>query len=312
MAPLGRAPFERDDLRAVAEACAQARTQVDPRAAGVGLEAPGANLRYRKAQVREHFLRLRDLLARHRLEVGVLQHFAGRKAEGRIELRFLRRLGGGLLGFFRFRVERVGDAIGRRRLLVAALAPVHLRQEHRHDALEELRVAPEDVEGLVVDLELLAPSEKDAREGPVEVLAPFDACDFQRAHRVEHAVRPDREARGAQHAGEVHDVLREAAVRCHFSTSPRSSVSITTLTLLAPTFTAALRPWKSPGCGFALADFETRAPMITRGKAESFICGAIAIESSSVNSAGRSLPRLRRIASAEAIFPPSSRSTIRW
>src|SRR5260221_510923 len=37
--------------------------------------------------------------------------------------------------------------------------------------------------------------------------------------------------------------------------------------------------------------------MITWGKAESFICGAIAIESSRVNRTGRSLVRLRRIAS---------------
>jgi len=54
---------------------------------------------------------------------------------------------------------------------VAALASVDLRQEHRHDALERrLRGgAPEDVERLVVDLELLAAVEEDARERPIEV-----------------------------------------------------------------------------------------------------------------------------------------------
>src|SRR6266705_2369902 len=127
--------------------------------------------------------------------------------------RALRRFGGVLPGFFRLRIKRVGDAIGRRRLLAAALASIDLRQEHRHDALEELWVAPEDVEGLVVDLELLAPAEKDAGERPVEVLAPLDPGHLERPHRVEHPVRAYRQARRAQHAGEVHDVLREAAVR---------------------------------------------------------------------------------------------------
>src|SRR5882757_2321977 len=66
--------------------------------------------------------------------------------------------------------------------------------------------------------------------------------------------------------------------------------------------------------------------MTTRGKAESFICGAIAMESSRLNWTGRSLPRLRRIASGMrgpsaarakiktvspgATFPASSGATV--
>ena len=64
----------------------------------------------------------------------------------------------------------------------------------------------------------------------------------QRLRRIEHAVRPDRQTRGAQYTREVHHVLCEAAVRCHFPVDSRSSVSITTLTLLAPTLIGALKP----------------------------------------------------------------------
>src|SRR5229473_1783711 len=104
-------------------------------------------------------------------------------------------------------MQGFGDPAGA--LLLAGLPPVDLRQEHRHHALEQLRVAPEDMEGLVVDLELLAPVEEHARQGPVEVVAP--------------------------------------------------------LTRSEPTLTGALKPCRSPGCGVALADFETRAPITTRG-----------------------------------------------
>ncbi len=98
------------------------------------------------------------------------------------------------------------------------------------------------MERLVVDLELLAAVEEDARERPIEVVAPLDPRDLHRAHRIEHAVRPDRQTRGAQHAGEVHHVLCKTPVRCHFPAGSRSSVSITTLTLLAPTLIGVLEP----------------------------------------------------------------------
>ncbi len=105
-------------------------------------------------------------------------------------------------------MQRLGDP--RRGLaFVTALPAVDLREEHRHDALEELRIAPENVERLIVDLELLAPVEKNARERPVEIVAPLDSGDLQRPYRVEHPVRPDRQPGGAQHPREMHHVLRE-------------------------------------------------------------------------------------------------------
>jgi len=113
------------------------------------------------------------------------------------------------------RAEGFGDAARVR--FFPGLPAVDLRQEHRHHALEQLRVAPEDVERLVVDLELLAPVEKNGSEGPVEVVAPLDPRDLERAHRVEHPVRADRQSRRAQHAREVHDVLGETALLRHYA-----------------------------------------------------------------------------------------------
>jgi hypothetical protein len=116
------------------------------------------------------------------------------------------------------------------------------RQEHRHDALEQLRVAPEDVEGLVVDLELLASVEEHAGECPVEIIAPLDPGDFERTHRVDHPVRPDRQARGAQHPREMHDVLGEVAVPGGRDDLHCTSVSMVMSTRPLPTAIGALAP----------------------------------------------------------------------
>src|SRR5712691_2603443 len=56
-------------------------------------------------------------------------------------------------------------------------------------------------------------------------------------------------------------------------------------------------PCRSPGRGVALEDFEMRAPTTSRVKFDTFISGAMAIESSSLNVAGNSRAALRIIAS---------------
>src|SRR5207248_9631876 len=48
---------------------------------------------------------------------------------------------------------------------------------------------------------------------PVKVIARADTCGLHRRERVEHRTRPDRNARGAQCAREIDDVLGEAAAR---------------------------------------------------------------------------------------------------
>ena len=54
------------------------------------------------------------------------------------------------------RLERIGDAVGWRRLLGSLRAAVHAGQQQAHHPLQQLRVAPEHMEGLVEHLELLA------------------------------------------------------------------------------------------------------------------------------------------------------------
>jgi len=76
MAPLGRAALQGDDLAAVSQARAQARAQVHARPVKIGLKPPRADLGDRQPQIRDQLLRLRQLFAGHRLEVGVLKHFA--------------------------------------------------------------------------------------------------------------------------------------------------------------------------------------------------------------------------------------------
>jgi len=102
---------------------------------------------------------------------------------------------------------------------VAVGATVGLGHHQGHGAFEHFRVAPENVEGLVENFELLAFSEEQAGECPVEIVASGDARGFEGAQGVDHAVRPDRDARRAQHAREVHDVVAEVA-RAHWKYFP--------------------------------------------------------------------------------------------
>src|SRR5205823_13605391 len=83
-----------------------------------------------------------------------------------------------------------------------------------------------------------------------------------------------------------------------------SWVSITTLTALASLDTGTLVPCRSPGWAIAVPLFDTRAATTTFGKAESFIAGVIAIESSSWKRYGRSRTRVR--ATASGIGGPST------
>ena len=206
---VGRAALERDDVGAAAERRAHRGAHVDEPPARIGDKTPRPDLRDREAQARDQPLRLRELLLGHGLEVGALQHFALGHRERRVELDLLRRVLG-LGARFLLRQERLGEPAREIGLLVGR-PPDDLRQEEPHHALEHLRVAPEDVERLVEELELLAPVEEDGGERPVEVVAPLDARDLERFQRVDDLVGPDREAGTAQDAREVHDVLGELA-----------------------------------------------------------------------------------------------------
>src|SRR5260221_3376302 len=105
--------------------------------------------------------------------------------------------------------QRIREALA---LLLLGLggAAERLGQHQLHHALGELRVAPEDVEGLVEDRTLLLARQQHRRHGPVPVVAALGAGNLERAHAVDAAVRSDAPAGGAQHAREMHYVFRQA------------------------------------------------------------------------------------------------------
>ena len=80
--------------------------------------------------------------------------------------------------------------------------------------------APEDAEGLVEQTRVLVPLHEDRVQRPVEILARADARRLDGLDRIEHRARADRQAGGPQRAGEIGDVLGEAAAR-----SPRGEGS---------------------------------------------------------------------------------------
>ncbi len=108
------------------------------------------------------------------------------------------------------------SASARRRFSGGAGAPWRactLRQHHRHDAAEQVGVAPEDVEGLVEQRAVLGTIDEAGGEGGMEVAAALPALRPRSAcSAAATAVGAARHAgRTAQHAGEVHDVFRQVA-----------------------------------------------------------------------------------------------------
>src|SRR6185437_2222998 len=108
----------------------------------------------------------------------------------------------------------VGDVVG---------AVVHLRQQRRHHLLEEPRVAPEELERLLEDRQLLAPGNENRRERLAEIGAIRDADGVDGRERVDHLRGTERQARRAQHADEIEDVLPEMACDGHHAISAFAS-----------------------------------------------------------------------------------------
>ena len=171
MAPRVRAAAQRNDVGAGAQAGTQRRAHVDQAAVRVRRQAPRAHFRDGQPELRDHPLGLGQLGGGHGLEVGALQQFALGYGEGGVQLhlpllrvrRFLSRPGA--------REQRFGHSIGRRGLRPPGRGRPGLGNISAMHALEHARVAPEDVEGLVEQLELLAAIEEQRRQRPVEIVA---------------------------------------------------------------------------------------------------------------------------------------------
>ncbi len=94
------------------------------------------------------------------------------------------------------------------------------------------RVAPEQAEGLLEDVEVLGPLDQDRVERPVELLAMEHVYGRGGGQGVERARRPQTEAGAAQQAGEVEDVLGE--LRAHGTAGSPARASRTNSSTGAP------------------------------------------------------------------------------
>ena len=92
-------------------------------------------------------------------------------------------------------------------------------------------------------------------------------------------------------------LYRSESYGCPRGRGQGSAVSITTATPVAPTLTGLDRPCEVAALRRRVARLGDARADDDVGKLESFMFGAIAIESSSANSSGRSFTCLRRIAS---------------
>ena len=88
---------------------------------------------------------------------------------------------------------------------------LHLGQQHGAHAAHQVGVAPEELEGLVEQGAVFNAVEHAGAQGGVQVLPGLQTCDLQRLQRQRHTVSAHGHAGVAQHAGEVHDVVGQAA-----------------------------------------------------------------------------------------------------
>ena len=210
----------------------------------VRVQAAGAHFRDRQAQPRDQALGLRQLRVGHGLEIGLLQPLALGMGERRVDL----DIGWCLMLVARAlaRGERLLQPVAQLWLGLLGIA-LDAGGEQRQRTLEQARIAPEHMKGLVEQLELLAAPEEQAGERPVEVVALAQAGDLQRPQCIDHAVGADRHARGPQHAGEMHHVVGEVMAgrrRLEGAGVPR----VAQTALASPDFTSASRraaslPW---------------------------------------------------------------------
>ena len=198
-----------DHRAATAQALAQRPAEVDPPAARIGNETPGPDRLDRQPHALDQGLGRGDLGRGHLLEVLALQDLPLGKAERGVELdgRRLGILGHLTLARLFLGTEGVGEAPAQ--LLLIRPVELDLGQQQLHHPLEQIGLAPEDVERLVEQLALVAAVDEHRMQRPVEVAAPAEADRLQRAQAIEHLARPDRQPRRPERTGEMHDVDRE-------------------------------------------------------------------------------------------------------
>ncbi len=204
---------------------AERRPHVGPRAAGIGDEAPRRHFHVGEAHALDRRFGARQLVERHLLEIHAAQQLAVGEGHRGVELDLLLALVV-LVAVAVAGVHRLGEAADHL-LAVARARRLELRQEQRHHLLEELRIAPEDVEGLVEDLALVALVDEDGVQRPVEILPVGDPDRLHRLDRGEQLAGADRQPGGAQRAREIHQIGKKMPLSARLlrHSASRNSVS---------------------------------------------------------------------------------------
>ena len=160
-----------------------------------------------ETHARDELARARDLLRRHLREVLALKNLVLRHGQAviKFELRAFELVGLAL-------EHRVGKPRGaRRRLGFFRVGRLGHRRHHRDELVDETATAPENIERLLEDQRLLMLLHEDRAQRGAKIDAIADTRGVNRAHRVNHAARPHRQAGGAQGAREIKNVLGQPA-----------------------------------------------------------------------------------------------------
>ena len=193
---------------------------VDEAPMRIGLVAARLHTVHRQNEPRDLSLGLGDLQRGHPLEVLGAENLRVRHGHARIE--FDPRLFHRLLRA-RAAIHGLGDT-GERLRLVRLLLKRREGRHHLDHLLDQAAPAPEESEGLVEEDGLIALRHEDGVQRPVKIVAPADPARLHRLDGVQHGARADRDAGGAQGAGEEGDVFRDMArgdVLSHRLTSTR-------------------------------------------------------------------------------------------
>jgi hypothetical protein len=177
-----------------------------------GSIAPGLDLDAAQPQGSDRGLGVGLFFGRHLLEVLAPQDFVARGGELGLEFDDARAgVHAGLVGGRR--IHGFGQPAlpgplrgGRRR-------DANLLQKLVHEPFGHLRVAPEDLERLLVERLMLVALHEHRMQRPVEVLARGQGAGLNGVERIDHRARPDRQPGAAQQPGEMHDVFGQPARR---------------------------------------------------------------------------------------------------
>ncbi len=213
---------QQPDVTAVAHGGAHGAAPIGDLAPRIGDLAPRGDGPRRQAHPRDGPLRLRRLGRRHLFEVARFQRLLRRECQRRVVDDLLAL---GLGARWWGRVESVRQArrsavLARLFLALGGRGP-QFRQDQAHHLLEDLRVTPEHVEALVEDRALLGPAEEAGSQRVIEILAPLEPADADRAHCQDYPARADRQARRTQSPGKMQDVggkppvFRDRDLRAH-------------------------------------------------------------------------------------------------